>query len=534
MSHEADQPLSEPGAVTHEEEQDVQETLTESELQSGSDQRTITSHQGVEAVTRLRIIRPHAEGGLGRVSVALDNRLNRQVAFKEIKPRHADNRNARQRFILEAEITGGLEHPGIVPVYGLGQFDDGRPFYAMRFIQGQSLHEASEAFHESVNDDLHGSRANLDFASTVGFRQLISRFIDVCNAVGYAHSRGVLHRDLKPGNIMVGNYGETLVVDWGLAKATGDSGTNSNDADTLTAEGRVNELNQTSDIYSLGATLYQLLTGCRPMARSRTGQESSSPSVKETLRRVREGHFARPRTVNSSVPLRLEAVCLKAMALQQADRYQTTEELAADLEAWLADQPVSAVKESSVGRMRRWIRHHETAVGTVTATVVVTSMALLILLAVVAATNGRLLEANTRALASEKDARQNADRAERNAIEADEQKNLAKQIAEESRIQADRAEKAAARAVAESRRSEQTTRFVARLFQASNSTGFLGFGVGRRPEDDNTLTAAEVLARGRKRLATELSTAPLLRASLMDTLGDVYRGVASTTTLNCY
>ena len=107
----------------------------------------------------------------------------------------------------------------------------------MLIIQGQSLHEASQAFHESVAGAAHGSRSNPDFASTVGFRQLISRFIDVCNAVGYAHSRGVLHRDLKPGNIMVGNYGETLVVDWGLAKAAGHSRTGGDSGGTSTNEG---------------------------------------------------------------------------------------------------------------------------------------------------------------------------------------------------------------------------------------------------------------------------------------------------------
>src|SRR5262249_6398231 len=113
--------------------------------------------------------------------------------------------------------TGGLEHPGIVPVYGLGKHSDGRPFYAMRFIRGDSLKEAIERFHE------HESTVTL--FQSLESRRLLGRFVDVCNAIAYAHSRGVLHRDLKPGNIMLGKYGETLVVDWGIAKPTGEKAT---------------------------------------------------------------------------------------------------------------------------------------------------------------------------------------------------------------------------------------------------------------------------------------------------------------------
>jgi hypothetical protein len=146
---------------------------------------------------RFRILRPHAKGGLGQVSVAHDEELHRQVALKEIQDRHADDPHSRARFLLEAEITGGLEHPGIVPVYGLGQYPDGRPFYAMRFIRGDSLKEAIQRFHQAeVAGRDPGERA-------LALRELLGRFVDVCNAIAYAHARGVLHRDLKPGNIML-------------------------------------------------------------------------------------------------------------------------------------------------------------------------------------------------------------------------------------------------------------------------------------------------------------------------------------------
>ena len=137
------------------------------------------------------------------------------MAIKQILDSHVDDPISRARFLLEAEVTGGLEHPGIVPVYSLGTYEDGRPYYAMRFIRGNSLKAAIGQFHGDAKLKSDPGRRSLEL------RKLLRRFTDVCNAMDYAHNRGVLHRDIKPSNIIVGEYGETLVVDWGLAKPLG-------------------------------------------------------------------------------------------------------------------------------------------------------------------------------------------------------------------------------------------------------------------------------------------------------------------------
>jgi eukaryotic-like serine/threonine-protein kinase len=324
---------------------------------------------------RFRILRAHAKGGLGEVFVAHDEELHREVALKEIQDRHADNPESRSRFLLEAEITGGLEHPGIVPVYGLGQYADGRPFYAMRFIRGDSLKEAIERFHKAEPG------ASATGERTLEFRKLLGRFIDVCQAMQYAHDRGVLHRDLKPGNIMLGKYGETLVVDWGLAKAAGKlsepgalaTGADeptlhpahaSSNAETIAgtaigtpafmspeqAAGRLDLLGPASDVYSLGATLYALLSGKAPV-------EDRDPDV--VLRKVQQGDFRRPRQLKPAVAPALEAICLNAMAQKPADRYTSPRALADEIEHWLADEPVGAYGEPWPVKAGRWTRKHK-------------------------------------------------------------------------------------------------------------------------------------------------------------------------------
>ena len=169
-----------------------------------------------EPTERFQVLREYESGGLGVISLARDQELHRDVALKRIKVQNCDDPEIRRRFLLEAETTGNLEHPGIVPVYGLGYDRDGSPFYAMRFIQGKSLKDEITRFHEAAGRALRGPGER-----TLELHKLLRRILDVCNTVSYAHSRGLVHRDLKPGNIMLGLYGETLVLDWGLVKVIG-------------------------------------------------------------------------------------------------------------------------------------------------------------------------------------------------------------------------------------------------------------------------------------------------------------------------
>ena len=322
---------------------------------------------------RFQILRSHAQGGLGEIFVAEDGELAREVALKEIRPLHAHDPGSRARFFLEARITGGLEHPGIVPIYSLGIYADGCPFYAMRLIRGESLKEAIQRFHRV---DGTGSEPG---GRALAFRELLGRFVAVCNAVAYAHSRGVVHRDLKPANVMLGPYGETLVVDWGLAKPLGQEqaatlGRGSSPAlRPLTADGSTptetgsalgtpaymspeqsvgdwERVGPRSDVYSLGATLYSLLTG-------RAAFEGDD--ILAVLDRVRRGEFRPPRQVEPEIPPALEAICLKAMATRPEARYATAGELADEIERWLADEPVAAYREPWGPRLARWARRHK-------------------------------------------------------------------------------------------------------------------------------------------------------------------------------
>ena len=247
----------------------------------------------------------------------------------------------------EATVTGRLEHPGIVPIYGLGRYPDGRPYYVMRFIQGETLKEAINRFHgPDAQRQESGERE-------VAFRRLLQAIVAACNAIAYAHLRGVVHRDLKPENIMLGPFGETLVVDWGMAKSFADleqaggglgalvsrrerrladphrrGGGNATVHEPRASLGRLERVGPASDVYGLGATLYCLLVGHAPFP---------DGDLSDILDRVQRGIFPAPRRLRRAIDPALEAICLKAMALRPQDRHASALELGGEIEAWLAD-----------------------------------------------------------------------------------------------------------------------------------------------------------------------------------------------------
>lgn len=323
---------------------------------------------------RYTITRLHAKGGIGQVWLARDAALGREVALKELRPERAESRDLTNRFLVEARVTGQLEHPGIVPIYELARRgDDQHPFYTMRFVRGGTFEEAIHAYHKKRKE---GGAGPLELLS------LLNAFVAVCNAVAYAHSRGIVHRDIKGQNVVLGDFGEVIVLDWGLAKqvdsppgADPDAhvappvllGESAHPSATIAgqavgtaaymppeqAEGRLDKIGPWSDVYSLGAMLYEVFAGCPPFSGSNTT---------EVLRKVVNELPVSPRRFNHSAPRSLEAVCLKAMAKAPGDRYGSASALAKEVQRFLADEPVTAYREPLTKRAARWARRHRTAV----------------------------------------------------------------------------------------------------------------------------------------------------------------------------
>jgi WD40 repeat protein len=354
-----------------------------------TDKGSVVSTEGISGVTPeaparysfaggTRELAVLGKGGLGRVMIAFDEHLGRRVAVKELLSDVGDSAGAIVRLLTEARVTAQLEHPNIVPVYELGKRLDGSLYYTMKLVQGKTL------------------SAVLKECSTLDDRlKLLPRFVDLCHAMAYAHSRGVIHRDIKTENVMVGEFGETVLLDWGVAKVRGARESDETREEgpravesllpdenaSATVEGAAmgtpsymspeqamglhDELDERSDVWSLGAVLYEILSGRPPF----TGK-----TTMEVLGRVITEPVVPLRQIDEAIPPELASICEKALMRDKALRYASAEEIADEIEAFGSGARVRVHEYSSMELFRRFAAKNKTAliaVCTVLAVIVV-------------------------------------------------------------------------------------------------------------------------------------------------------------------
>ena len=358
--------------------------------QANSNTRPIASsigHTVNSSSDRYQTMGQLGRGGWGVVEQAMDRQLQRPVAIKRMAAENTVSDELRERFLYEARITSQLQHPGIVPVHELSDGQaEADTFYVMKLLTGASFRQAIKSAHDSFSD----SKSKNSHSLNATILPLLERFIDVCEAVGYAHEQSIIHRDLKPDNIMVGGFGETIVVDWGLAKKLSQDddtideatlnfhldrasdlvdealsiGRSASKTDRTQAgsvigtpaymspeqsRGEIELLGPATDIYSLGAILYEILTGKHPHA---------GCNLEQIMDRVARGIRTPANEASKFVPRPLSAICDKAMAVDIPARYATAIELANEIRNFIAGAQVTAYQESTIEKFFRWCRRH--------------------------------------------------------------------------------------------------------------------------------------------------------------------------------
>ncbi|MGE0431034.1 MAG: WD40 repeat domain-containing serine/threonine protein kinase [Planctomycetota bacterium] len=443
-----------------------------------------TSASGFE---RLELEGELGRGGLGIVYAGRDPVLRREIAIKVLQQSHDARPIAR--FLEEAQITGQLEHPNIVPVHEFGFDASGRPYLTMKRIRGRDFYVLLQQAHRAIDTALRTPGAWSPRVLREHLLPLLDVYEKVCDAVAFAHSHGVVHRDLKPANIMVGDYGEVVVVDWGLAKPLGaaertpsqppqpgpsgpsgpsgsisrhagvlDSASDSavpvdppllrtdrRDAGAVTREGTVQgtpaymspeqargtRIDERSDIFSLGAILHTILTGSPPFA-------GTTPQILDAVSRG-EVRPASQCTDPRRVPRELEAIATRAMALQRRDRYATAHELKADIVAWRNGETIAAADYSTLQLVGKWAARH-------TGIVVTAAAALVLVITLVAAFLVSLDRERVDAVNQRNRADAEAAEARRERNRADDAAEQASASARTARTEADRAQQARDRA----------------------------------------------------------------------------------------
>jgi serine/threonine protein kinase/WD40 repeat protein len=365
------------------------ENLASAEIATGSDDANARARLLRDLTTvgpgrpRYEVGEEVARGGMAAILRAHDRSLRRQLAMKVLLADRGNGNTgatapaidarALARFLDEAQITGQLDHPGIPPVHELGIDGHGRVYFTMPLIRGRTLTAIYALVHQQ--------------AEQWSLPRAIAVLQRVCETVAYAHSRGVIHRDLKPANVMVGRFGETYVMDWGLAQVRGAATTppatgqalasailtsrgefadETPDAPLRTLDGHVvgtpaymapeqargelAAIGPTADVYSLGAMLYELLARQVPYV-----PPGASLSARTVLARVMAGPPTPLRAIDRSLPPELVTICEKAMARERHDRYATATELAEDLRAWIEGRVVRAHASGTWAELRKWI-----------------------------------------------------------------------------------------------------------------------------------------------------------------------------------
>ncbi|MEL6343396.1 MAG: protein kinase [Myxococcota bacterium] len=269
-------------------------------------------------------------GGAGEVWRVYDPILNRRLALKVLRPHLRMDASVGARLLEEARLTAGLQHPNVVPVHATGVLADGRRYFTMREVSGRTLREVVYGIHAGSSADRWERTAD-----GWSLRRLLAAFRQVCQTIAYAHQQGVLHRDLKPSNIMLGAFGEVLVLDWGLAQVTSEYATSGRSSTSGTPafmapeqiQGGEGARKPTADIYALGAILYQILAGRAP---------HSGRTPEEILANPHQRPPAPSALVsNRSIPRELDAICMRAMRARPEERFARAEDLAEEIQAWL-------------------------------------------------------------------------------------------------------------------------------------------------------------------------------------------------------
>ena len=468
------------------------------------------------AIGRYRIVRLIGEGGMGAVYEAEQYHPRRTVALKVIKPGLASPELLR-RFAQEAQALGRLQHPGIAQIYDAGTADTGygsQPYFAMEFIRGAALRDYTESHR-------------------LGLRQRLELMVKVCEAVHHAHQRGLIHRDLKPGNIIVDETGQPKILDFGVARVTDSDAQATMQTDVGQLVGTLNymspeqvladplDIDTRSDVYALGVILYELLAGRLPYRISKR--------LHEALQTIREEDPSRLSTIDRRFRGDIETIAAKALEKDKTRRYSSAAELAADITHYLKDEPIVAQPPTTSYQLRKFARRHKALVGGVAAVFVV------LVAGVVVSTwqairasraESAAVQERDRAAAAERVAVQQRDRAtaaERSATSARDEAVTAKGVAVaaegQAKLERDRAVAEKQRADTESATAKAVSEFLQKnLFE--QVTG--GTGRGAAPD----LSVSGALDRTAARIDGTFAGKPLVEAGVREAVGTAYMGLS--------